>query len=58
MNFLTLDYLIILDFVLVAVPSHIVVSVIEHAVQKKAKTALIFSSGFSEESYWIVFVRL
>ena len=37
-----------LDFVLVAVPSNIVVSVIEQAVQKKAKKALIFSSGFSE----------
>ena len=37
-----------LDFVLVAVPSKIVLSVIEQAVQKKAKTALIFSSGFSE----------
>ena len=37
-----------LDFVLVAVPSNIVVSVIEQAVKKKAKTALIFSSGFSE----------
>ena len=37
-----------LDFVLVAVPSNIVVSVIEQAVQKNAKTALIFSSGFSE----------
>ena len=37
-----------LDFILVAVPSNIVVSVIEQAVQKKAKTALIFSSGFSE----------
>ena len=36
-----------LDFVLVAVPSNIVVSVIEQAVQKNAKTALIFSSGFS-----------
>ena len=37
-----------LDFILVAVPSNIVVSVIEQAVQKKAKTVLIFSSGFSE----------
>ena len=37
-----------LDFILVAVPSQIVVSVLEQAVQKKAKTALIFSSGFSE----------
>tara|TARA_B100000787_G_C16196985_1_gene301654 strand:+ start:1497 stop:3584 length:2088 start_codon:yes stop_codon:yes gene_type:complete len=37
-----------LDFILVAVPSKIVVSVLEEAVIKKAKTALIFSSGFSE----------
>ena len=37
-----------LDFVLVAVPSKLVVSVLEEAVIKKAKTALIFSSGFSE----------
>ena len=37
-----------LDFILVAVPSQIVVSVLEQAVIKKAKTALIFSSGFSE----------
>ncbi|MDA1135204.1 MAG: acetate--CoA ligase family protein [Proteobacteria bacterium] len=37
-----------LDFVLVSVPSKIVVSVLEEAVIKKAKTALIFSSGFSE----------
>ncbi len=37
-----------LDFILVAVPSQIVVSVLEQAVEKKAKTALIFSSGFSE----------
>ena len=37
-----------LDFILVAVPSQLVVSVLEQAVIKKAKTALIFSSGFSE----------
>ena len=37
-----------LDFILVAVPSKLVVSVLEQAVIKKAKTALIFSSGFSE----------
>jgi acyl-CoA synthetase (NDP forming) len=37
-----------LDFILVAVPSKLVVSVLEEAVIKKAKTALIFSSGFSE----------
>ena len=37
-----------LDFILVAVPSKIVASVLEEAVIKKAKTALIFSSGFSE----------
>ena len=37
-----------LDFILVAVPSNIVVSVLEEAVIKKAKTALIFSSGFAE----------
>lgn len=37
-----------LDFILIAVPSDIVVSVLEQAVEKKAKTALIFSSGFSE----------
>ena len=37
-----------LDFILIAVPSQIVVSVLEQAVEKKAKTALIFSSGFSE----------
>ncbi|MDC1375614.1 acetate--CoA ligase family protein [bacterium] len=40
-----------LDFILVAVPSKIVVSVLEEAVIKKAKTALIFSSGFSEIGY-------
>ena len=40
-----------LDFVLVAVPSKLVVSVLEEAVIKKAKTALIFSSGFSEIGY-------
>ena len=37
-----------LDFILVAVPSNIVVSVLQEAVVKKAKTALIFSSGFAE----------
>ena len=37
-----------LDFILVAVPSKLVVPVLEQAVIKKAKTALIFSSGFSE----------
>ena len=37
-----------LDFVLIAVPSKIVVTILEQAVEKKAKTALIFSSGFSE----------
>ena len=37
-----------LDFILIAVPSNIVVSVLEEAVDKKAKTALIFSSGFAE----------
>ena len=37
-----------LDFVLIAVPSKIVVPILEQAVEKKAKTALIFSSGFSE----------
>ena len=37
-----------LDFILIAVPSNIVVSVLEEAVVKKAKTALIFSSGFAE----------
>ena len=37
-----------LDFILVAVPSKIVVKVLKQAVEKKAKTALIFSSGFSE----------
>ena len=37
-----------LDFILVAVPSKLVVTVLEQAVIKKAKTALIFSSGFSE----------
>ena len=37
-----------LDFILVAVPSKLVASVLEEAVIKKAKTALIFSSGFSE----------
>ena len=37
-----------LDFVLIAVPSKIVVHILEQAVEKKAKTALIFSSGFSE----------
>ena len=37
-----------LDFILVSVPSNIVVSVLEEAVIKKAKTALIFSSGFAE----------
>ncbi len=37
-----------LDFILVAVPSNIVVSVLQDAVVKKAKTALIFSSGFAE----------
>ena len=37
-----------LDFILVAVPSNVVVSVLEQAVIKKAKTALIFSSGFAE----------
>ena len=40
-----------LDFILVAVPSKLVVSVLEEAVIKKAKTALIFSSGFSEIGY-------
>ncbi len=37
-----------LDFILVAVPSNIVVSVLQEAVVKRAKTALIFSSGFAE----------
>ena len=37
-----------LDFILIAVPSKVVISVLEEAVIKKAKTALIFSSGFSE----------
>ena len=37
-----------LDFVLIAVPAKFVVNVIEDAVKKNARTALIFSSGFSE----------
>ena len=37
-----------LDFVLVAVPSIHVTNVLNEAVKKKAKTALIFSSGFAE----------
>ena len=37
-----------LDFILIAVPSKVVISVLEEAVIKKAKTALIFSSGFAE----------
>ncbi len=37
-----------LDFVLIAVPAKFVVKVIEDAVKKNARTALIFSSGFSE----------
>ncbi len=37
-----------LDFVLVAVPSIHVTSVLNEAVKKNAKTALIFSSGFAE----------
>ncbi len=37
-----------LDFVLIAVPSLHVTSVLNEAVKKKAKTALIFSSGFAE----------
>ena len=37
-----------LDFVLIAVPSLYVTSVLKEAVKKKAKTALIFSSGFAE----------
>ncbi len=37
-----------LDFVLVAVPAEDVTSVLRQAAAKKAKTALIFSSGFAE----------
>ncbi len=37
-----------LDFVLIAVPSLHVTNVLNEAVKKKAKTALIFSSGFAE----------
>lgn len=37
-----------LDFVLVAVPAKDVASVLREAAVKKAKTALIFSSGFAE----------
>ena len=37
-----------LDFVLVAVPAKFVVNVLKDAVKKNARTALIFSSGFSE----------
>ncbi len=37
-----------LDFVLIAVPAKFVVNVIQDAVKKNARTALIFSSGFSE----------
>ena len=37
-----------LDFVLIAVPSLHVTIVLNEAVKKKAKTALIFSSGFAE----------
>ena len=37
-----------LDFVLVAVPSIHVTNVLNEAVKKKAKTAVIFSSGFAE----------
>jgi acyl-CoA synthetase (NDP forming) len=37
-----------LDFVLVAVPAEDVASVLRDAATKKAKTALIFSSGFAE----------
>ena len=37
-----------LDFVLIAVPANDVTEVIRHAAAKKAKTALILSSGFAE----------
>ena len=36
------------DFALIAVPAKIVVDVVHEAVEKRVKTALIFSSGFSE----------
>jgi len=39
-----------LDFVLVAVPARDVPAVIEQAIAKRAKTAVIFSSGFAEAS--------
>ena len=38
------------DFVVVAVPARIVLDVVRDAVAKKARTVLIFSSGFSEMS--------
>src|ERR1700730_6452935 len=37
-----------LDFVLVAVPAEDVASVLRQAAAKRAKTALVFSSGFAE----------
>ena len=37
-----------LDFILIAVPAKFVVNILEDAVKKNARTALIFSSGFSE----------
>jgi acyl-CoA synthetase (NDP forming) len=37
-----------LDFVLVAVPANDVASVLRQAAAKRAKTALVFSSGFAE----------
>ena len=38
-----------LDFILVAVPSNIVVSVLQEAVVKKAKTCLLYTSDAADE---------